>query len=633
MRFRIQQGSVSMDGITILDHCNLEIKGKEKIAIVGANGAGKTTLLRLIAGNVSLDADDKRFEQGIWMARNTTIGLLEQNPFMEKEKTVNEWINEISSDMEPYSKERFEFETDYHRMFTMFGFTMDQMNKSIGEFSGGEQTKIALIRLLLRKPDIMLLDEPTNHLDLPTIQWLEGYLREYGKAVIMVSHDRYFLDQVVDVVYELSHGKTTRYAGNYSAYRKQREEQIRQLKKQYKAQEEEIARLNQVIEKFKHKPKKASMARSKKKVLERMEKIENPESYDSYLYPGEIIPNQLGSKWVYDLQKVEIGYGSTLHTMNMRIKRGSKIGIIGANGSGKTTFLKTIAGILPPRKGNFLPGNHLEVAYFEQMTSEMEGADRLLEDFHKAFPVYSLEDCRKVLSRFLFRKQDVSKTISSLSGGEKSRYAFAKLIEAKPNVLLLDEPTNHLDIPSKEILESAFSQYGGTLLFITHDRYFLKQVADSLLIFEKDKVTYFPGDYEHYCQHLMKEEERRIHHIHTMEEENEALWRSLEEVPEKKRIQSARFNTEQSYTDWQLELIGKEMEEVKLCIEAVYSGFPVTDLFLLELYYTEFGFTKENWLQSRAKYMELEKQYQEICIRWYEKWLEYEEAFLDYHDA
>lgn len=633
MRFRIENGSVTLAGKTILDHCNFEIKGKEKIAIVGANGAGKTTLLKVIHGDLPLDVDDKNFHPSLWLARNTTIGMLEQNPFERKDVTVKDWIHEICSSQDPYSKDYYDFEMQCHQMFTRFGLSMNDLDKKIQEFSGGEQTKIAMIRLLLTKPDILILDEPTNHLDIQSILWLEEYIRDYEKAVILVSHDRFFLDQTATVVYELYKGMTSRYTGNYTQYRMQREKEQNRLRKQYKEQQEEIERITKLIDKFNHKPKKAAMARSKKTMLERMKKLPNPEDMISYVYPGNIVPDRISSKTVYDCRKMVIGYDHPLHTINLAIKRGQKIGILGANGQGKSTFLKTLAGLLQPLSGTLLSGTNLETAYYDQMTADFGGEERILEAFHKTYPSFPMGDCRKILARFLFRDQDLHKSLSDLSGGEKCRYTFASLLQSKPNVLLLDEPTNHLDIPSKEVLESAFSKYEGTLLFITHDRYFLKEVAQSLLIFEEGKITYYPYDYNTYLESLRKEEKKKLQGIHTIDQENEALWESFEAVPEKKRMQSARFNQEQSYTDWQLDLITQDLELARWRLEKFLENLPTKDLTSLDHYHDFFSMTAEDWMERKEQYKKMEENYQEACIRWNQRLEDYEEAFADYYDA
>ena len=636
MKYQIDRGSVSVDGKRILDHISFQIRGKDKIGIVGANGAGKTTLLHLIDGQLSLDKDEKDFTSGIWLARNTTIGILEQTPFFEKNLPVSEIIESASPVTDPFSRERYDFEVEYHKIFTMFGFQMSDLERPIQEFSGGEQTKIALIHLLLLKPDILMLDEPTNHLDLSMIRWLETYLKEYDKAVILVSHDRYFLDQVTDVIYEIDRGKMRRYAGNYSSYIRQREEEYRRSVKEYKKQQEEMEHLTKLIERFKHKPKKASMARSKKKMLERMDKIEPPDRYRSYIYAGEIHPFRAGSKWVYDLQKLQTGYDTVLQEFNLRIRRGQKLGIIGPNGSGKSTFLKTLAGRISPISGKIFPGTNLDIAYYDQFSSEADDESRVYEDFKKSFPSYEIRECRKILANYMFRQEDMAKKIKDLSGGEKSRYIMAKLLEKKPNVLLLDEPTNHLDIPSREILESAFSKYSGTVIFVTHDRYLLNQLADSLLIFGKDGVVYYPHSYADYVEAKKKDTSRRSQGIHTIDEENEALRQSLQAVPEKKRMQSSGYSSEQAFWDWQLDLVTRELEDISrrygLQSEKaiLYSWDPEGDT--VRNYYDMLEVNPEELEERRKELKATEEKYTDCCIRWYDIWIQYEDAFHSYHD-
>lgn len=622
MRYQITNGTVSLGGETILNHIDFEIRGNEKIAVVGRNGAGKTTLLRLIAGELDLDRDDKRFQPGIWMARNTTIGMLHQNLFRNVEMTVEEEILSQIAGEELYSRERYEFEQEYNRLFTGFGFAMEDRKKQFCEFSGGEQTKLALIKLLLMKPDILLLDEPTNHLDMDVTVWLEEYLQSYEKAVVMVSHDRFFLDQTVNVVYELSEGKLRRYAGNYTDYRHQREKDRQIQWKKYQAQQKEIQRLNELIERFKHKPKKASMARSKKKVLERMEKVNCPKENGAHIFADQIIPDTLGSKWVLDTDKLQIGYDRLLQEITLRVKRGQKLGILGRNGIGKTTFIKTITGQIPPLSGTFQIGNGIEIGYFDQHSAEMTSDKRVFEHFHDLYPKLTVKEVKHALGNYLFRGNDTAKKITDLSGGEKSRLVLAELMEGRPNFLVLDEPTNHMDIPAKETLESAFCAYGGTILFISHDRYFIKEVADALLIFEENKVTYYPFGYEHYLESLRKKREGKESGINAVEAENTLLLDQLKAVPESKRMQSARFSTEQSYTDWQLELAGEQLKKARFQLEK----------YLCELDQEKYWFSDSYHEEWNQIYLQLEEEYKKSCLLWYEKWQDYEEAFESYRD-
>lgn len=550
MRYQIENGTVSLGGKTILNHIDFSIKGQEKIAVVGRNGAGKTTLLRLISGELSLDRDDKRFGKGITTDKAISIGFLHQQSFSNAERTVEEEILSLVGEEDIFSKEKYYFEKEYDRIFTGFGFKKEDKCKKIGQFSGGEQTKLAFIKLLLSKPDILLLDEPTNHLDIASVEWLEEYLVSYEKAVIMVSHDRFFIDRTAEIIYELSDGKLMRYVGNYTEYKKQKEKQRVSQQKKYDAQQKEIARLNELIEKFKHKPKKASMARSKKKVLERMQKVEKPDKEEAYIFKEKLEPLMPGAKNVLETEHLKIGYKNPIRELTLRIRRGQKIAVLGANGAGKTTFFKTIIGQLQPISGKYIIGNGIATGYFDQHSGEIQSEKRVEEHFGECFPKLTEKEKRQILGRYLFSSQKANVKISDLSGGEKSRLILAEILESRPNFLVLDEPTNHMDLPAKETMESAFSAYTGTMLFISHDRYFVSKIADALLLFEEDGVKYYPFNYEHYLHMLKKKREGDQTWADVVEAENTALVEGLLSVPAKERHQSARFNTEQSYTDW-----------------------------------------------------------------------------------
>lgn len=631
MRYQIENGTVSLGGKTILDHIDFSVKGREKVAVVGRNGAGKTTLLRLISGELSLDRDDKNFGKGIKTDRELSIGFLHQQSFQDVEKTVEQEIISLINEEDIFSRERYYFEKEYDRIFTGFGFQKEDKKKKIKQFSGGEQTKLALIKLLLSKPDILLLDEPTNHLDIASVEWLEEYLASYEKAVIMVSHDRFFVDRTTEIIYELADGKLTRYVGNYTEYKRQKEKQREVQQKKYDAQQKEIARLNELIEKFKHKPKKASMARSKKKVLERMQRVERPDKEEAYVFKEKLEPITLGAKNVLETEHLKIGYtiGHPLKELTLRIRRGQKIAVLGANGAGKSTFFKTIIGELPPISGKYVIGKGIMTGYFDQHSGEISLEKRVEEYFGECFPKLTEKEKRQVLGKYLFRSQKANMKISDLSGGEKSRLVLAEILESRPNFLVLDEPTNHMDLPAKETMESAFAAYTGTMLFISHDRYFVSKIADALLLFEEDGVKYYPFGYEHYLHMLKKKREGTQTWAEVVEAENTALVEGLFAVPSKERHQTARFSTEQSYTDWQLALAKEELEKYEIQLEKQQE-----EIEFAEQTVTFEEYQSGNW---KIKKEELQKQfekiaeeYQEQCLIWYEKWQEYEEAFLDY---
>ena len=582
MLYQITDGTVSAGGHVILSHVDFEIKGNEKIALVGRNGAGKTTLLKLIAGELSLDRDDRRQRAGVTCSRQLAVGMLKQQAFSDREQTVEEILLAACPFQDTFARERFEYEQEYDRMFTRFGFTRADKRKKIGDFSGGEQTKIALIRLLLEKPDILLLDEPTNHLDIATIQWLEQYLKRYEHAVVLVSHDRFFLDQVAETVVEVSDGKLTRYAGNYSQYREEKQKRIERQRKAWERQQEETDRLNGVIERFRHKPTKASFARAKKKQLERMERVEKPVEDDVHLFTGNIEPLIPGSKWVFEAEHLKIGYDRALLEITLRIRRGQKIGILGPNGAGKSTFLKTVAGLLQPFQEKdksverrCVLGNNITIGYFDQHSAEIQSEKSVAEHFHDLFPSMTEKEVRNILGMYLFSGKLASRRVSDLSGGEKARLVLAELLQSRPNFLVLDEPTNHMDVQAKETLESAFQAYQGTILFVSHDRYFIRQVARSVLIFEENGPMYYPFGYEHYLEKKQKAEEYGEELSAQVKAEDAALLEGMRAVPKAERHRLREFSTEEAYADWKLRLVYEKLEPEELeygRLEAEYQG-------------------------------------------------------------
>lgn len=597
MLYQIKDGTVSAGGQTILSHVDFYIKEKEKIAVVGKNGAGKTTLLRLLAGELQLDRDDRRGmdtinsgEQGNDIARknvksgkrkNTnsalgiatsryiTIGILRQVDSSNQDKTIEEILLESCPDKDTYSKGRFDYEMEYDRLFTGFGFEKEQKSRTLGSFSGGEQTKISLIKLLLEKPDLLLLDEPTNHLDMKTVEWLEDYLINYPKAVVMVSHDRAFLDAVATGVYELENGALHRYAGNYTQYRQQKLKNLQIQRKAYERQQAEIAHNNELIDKFKHKPKKAAFARSRKTMLARMKLIEKPVEDEAHIFTGNIEPQFPGGKWVYEAKELKIGYdGRVLLELSLRIRRGQKIAVIGDNGIGKSTFLKTVAGLIPPIKGISQLGSNLLVGYFDQQSALIDSDKTVRDHFHELFPALVEKELRKTLGMYLFGGANASKRISSLSGGEKSRLVLAELLTGRPDLMILDEPTNHMDIPAKETLESAFKAYTGTMLFVSHDRYFIKQVADAILVFEKDKVMYYPFGYDHYISRLKASQDGNLPAL--MQAKDAAMVEALAAVPKRERHETRQLSTDEAYLEWKLALAAEPVAKAAEEAEKVY---------------------------------------------------------------
>lgn len=607
MLYQIKDGTVSAGGQTILSHIDFYIKEKEKIAVVGKNGAGKTTLLRFLAGELTPDRDDSRGsygrsndmvtgaatagsdldgtakrtqrakkkkssgnpETGITMSRNITIDMLRQADKSNQDLTIEQILLESCPDKDTFSKERFDYEMEYDRLFTGFGFEKSDKTRLFRSFSGGEQTKISLIKLLLKKPDLLLLDEPTNHLDMKTVEWLEDYLINYPKAVVMVSHDRAFLDAVATGVYELENGALHRYAGNYTQYRQQKLKNLQIQRKAYERQQAEIAHNNELIEKFKHKPKKAAFARSRKTMLARMKLIEKPVEDEAHIFTGNIEPQFPGGKWVYEAKELKIGYdGRALLELSLRIRRGQKIAVIGDNGIGKSTFLKTVAGLILPIKGTSQLGSNLLVGYFDQQSALIDSDKTVRDHFHELFPALVEKDLRKTLGMYLFGGANASKRISSLSGGEKSRLVLAELLTGRPNLMILDEPTNHMDIPAKETLESAFKAYTGTMLFVSHDRYFIKQVADAILVFENDKVMYYPFGYDHYISRLKASQDGNLPAL--MQAKDAAMVEALAAVPKRERHETRQLSTDEAYLEWKLTLAAEPMMKAADEAEKVY---------------------------------------------------------------
>lgn len=536
MLYQISNGAVAFGDDVILHSIDFEIRNTEKIAIVGRNGCGKTTLLKLISGEVEmekLDSDESAF---IAKAGNPEIGYLKQIAFDDPDVTLEQEVRKCFVKMDErkaelaraaaelehdYSDEKvarytameeafkddggYYYENEYEVMIRKFGFSDDERKKPIRDFSGGQQTKIAFIKLLLSKPDILLLDEPTNHLDVTTIEWLEGYLKSYPKAVVVVSHDRMFLDNVVDVVYEIEYGTARRYPGNYTNFIARKKENYDKQMKDHIAQQKEIERLQRMVTRFKGKPTKTAMAQSKQKAIDRMVIIEAPDKYDNKTFHANFQPEKETGNDVLYTSELAIGYDHPLSVVSLDLKRGEKLGILGGNGLGKSTFLKTIVGKIPALSGEYRFGTNVQIGYFDQQMAMYTSNKTVLDDFWDEYPNLTETEARNALGAFLFSGDDVFKNVNMLSGGEKVRLALCKILKTRPNVLVLDEPTNHMDIVGKETLESMLKDYKGTLIFVSHDRYFVKKVATQLLVFEDGTTNLYQFGYEQYQEKLDRE--------------------------------------------------------------------------------------------------------------------------------
>lgn len=528
MRIEIINGSVEYDGNTVLSEINFSVSDKEKIALVGRNGSGKTSILKCISGEVPLvsGTGDEKFSFSISGAPK--IGYLQQVS-LNDELTLRQEIlsaykdvvglenklqilldkmseNPSDENVGAYSRamERFEniggylYKKEYLTAVSKFGFSAEDLDKKLSCFSGGQRTKIALMKLLLEKPDVLLLDEPTNHLDIAAVEWLEGYLKNYKNSVVIVSHDRMFLDRIVGVVYEIEYGVTTRYKGNYTAFLAQKQQAYDKALKDAKWKSAEIDRLRKIVERFRYKATKAAMAQSKLKEIERLGTVETPRRFDTSTFASSFQPEYESVRDALFVKDLVFGYDKPLGEISLAVERGQKIGVIGSNGTGKSTLLKTITGLIPPLSGDVRFGVKTRVGYFDQTIAATKSELSVLEDFRTEFPELNDGEIRKTLGGFLLSGDDVFKCVKDLSGGEKVRLALSKIFRRRPNFLILDEPTNHMDIIGKETLEKLLMDFSGTVIVVSHDRYLINRVAKSLIVFENGGVRYFDGTFDEY---------------------------------------------------------------------------------------------------------------------------------------
>ncbi|MCD8837685.1 ABC-F family ATP-binding cassette domain-containing protein [Mammaliicoccus sciuri] len=528
----------SYDGEVIFSDVDFEVKTGERIAIVGRNGAGKTTLMKIIAGVESYD------EGNISKGKQVTMGYLTQQmtldsndtvmnemkkPFKDviniedKMKTLTDWLSihadEYDQDIYKEKLSQYEalsnqyelmdgynYESKIKTVLTGLDFKESDFDRQIQSFSGGQKTRLSMAQMLLSEPDLLLLDEPTNHLDMETTEWLENYLTHFKGAIVIISHDRYFLDKIVNQVYDVALGSVKKYVGNYSKFLKERDAHYEKVMAEYERQQNEIKKLETFVEKNITRASTSGMAKSRRKVLERMERIEKPRLDAKSAQINFEITRATGED-VLKVQNLDIGYSKSITPpINLEVKRHDRIAIIGPNGIGKSTLIKTIAQKIPALGGNIVYGSNIQIGYYDQKQAEFTSNMTILDYVWNQYAHMPEKDIRTILGRFLFTQEEVKKVINDLSGGEKARLQLALLMLEKNNVLILDEPTNHLDIDSKEMLEQALQNFEGTLLFVSHDRYFINELANNIFHITQSGNELFRGDYQYYLEKLEQRE-------------------------------------------------------------------------------------------------------------------------------
>ena len=586
----------------IFSNVKMEINDKDRVAIVGRNGAGKSTLLKIISGELSFDSGERT------ISKNTTIGYLSQEFIVREDLSIYEEmitcfdeiisleanLEKLSYELTPENIEndpglldRFDrlqnevlTHKDYHYKSkiesVLYGldFTKDVFDKKISTFSGGEKTRLSMAKLLLSEPDLLILDEPTNHLDMENVAWLENYLSSYNGAIVIVSHDRYFLDKVVNVVYNLEFGKLKKYVGNYSKFLKQYEEDYEKQLKEFTSQQKDIKRLEEFVQKNIARASTSKMAKSRQKVLDKMELIDNPKKDDKAANIEFNIKEQSGRD-VLMIENLKVGYDGKQvgNAYNFSVYKGDRISIVGRNGIGKSTLIKTIAKKQNAIGGSVHYGSKVSLGYYDQKQAEFESSKTILNELWDEYPLMKEAEVRTVLGRFLFRGDSVLKIVRDLSGGEKARLQLAKLMLEKNNLLVLDEPTNHLDITSKQVLEDALENYEGTIVFVSHDRYFINKIANKVLDITGDDYSIYLGNYDYYLEKreqeliakklkeektdevqekvandyaLGKEEKKRIRKLERTREE---LLEKIESLEEKVTLVNNELTKEEVYTD------------------------------------------------------------------------------------
>ncbi|KQL51032.1 multidrug ABC transporter ATP-binding protein [Heyndrickxia shackletonii] len=589
---QVQQLSKYFGAELILSNIKLEIQTKNRIALVGRNGAGKSTLLKIISGQMSHDTGE------IIKPKDVSIGYLAQNTGLESELSIWDEMLTVFHDLKEMEKklrslehqmsdpsiydkadqyERllkeydelqirfkdsggYQYEADIRSVLHGLRFGDYDYNTLIKTLSGGQKTRLALAKLLLTKPDILILDEPTNHLDIDTLSWLEQYLQGYEGAILIVSHDRYFLDKVVNQVYEISRHMIQKYIGNYSDYLVKKAEQYEQDMKLYEKQQEEVAKLQDFIQRNLARASTTKRAQSRRKKLEKMTLMDRPNGDEKSANFSFDIERQSGND-VMNIRNAAIGYNNQViaENIDISIKKGDSIALVGPNGIGKSTLLKTIIKKLSLFNGTIEYGSNVMIGYYDQEQAELSSNKTVLQELWDDYPLKSEKEIRTVLGNFLFSGDDVSKIVSTLSGGEKARLALSKLMLQNANFLILDEPTNHLDIDSKEVLENALIDYPGTILFVSHDRYFINRIATKVIELSKRGTKEFLGDYDYYV-----EKKQELEELQKLEEQTKIT----KAIPETTSKQAYQMDKEAKKVERQRK---RRIQEIEETVEALES--------------------------------------------------------------
>ncbi|OFE01541.1 multidrug ABC transporter ATP-binding protein [Bacillus mycoides] len=596
---------------TILANIKLEVQAKDRIALVGRNGAGKSTLLKIIASELSHDGGE------IIKPKDVSMGYLAQNTGLETSLTIwDEMLTVFTHLQQMETKLRrleqemgkeenfsnaaiyeklladydqlqldykdqggYQYEADIRSILSGLGFPVETHQTTISTLSGGQKTRLALGKLLLTRPDLLILDEPTNHLDIETLTWLEQYLQGYPGAILIVSHDRYFLDKLVTQVYEISNKESRRFVGNYSKYLDSKSALYEQEMKRYEKQQDEISKLEDFVQKNIARASTTKRAQSRRKQLDRMEVLTRPLGDSKSASFHFDIEKQSGND-VLQVKDATIGYYQEpiIEHVNMRLTRGDSVALVGPNGIGKSTLLKSIVNKLQLLHGNVAFGSNVSVGYYDQEQANLTSSKRVLNELWDEYPLQPEKEIRTILGNFLFTGDDVLKTVSSLSGGQKARLALAKLMMQKSNLLILDEPTNHLDLNSKEILENALIDYPGTLLFVSHDRYFINRVTTTVVELSTEGAQEYLGDYDYYVE----KKNEMIERAEFEQQEDEVpvqkvvAQEKLNYLEEKERKQLERQRT-RKIEELEQNIVGLEEEiatlEDQLCLPEIYADY------------------------------------------------------------